>query len=550
MVRSVDGDTSIVARLTHLPTTGVLAGITMRDSMMRGARRAVLGYVPGTGLQFRTRTTVSTNDTAPTSIPGTLPIWLKLERNATTSEITASYAPDASGGPGTWTAIGTPTAVTMDGRADVGLTATSNSASTSATATIDNVTLTPAPSGPALISEDSGTTPAAPGSGSVASGTYTIAGSTSGYYHGWQFFGDLMITVRHATASSGAGSATSGIRISENIESGAFAQVGRIPTGSYNGYYWRSIAGAGTGGVPSFTGATRWVRIVRQGNSITAFHAADVAGAPGTWAQLGQPQTVIMTPPVFVGFWVDNASGVGLNTVTFSSLSIVPLNRAPNVNITQPAAYARSPLALDGTVTDHNFPAPPGVTIAWSKRSGPGTVIFANPAAIDTSVALSAAGSYALRLQATDGSVQAFRDLEVTGYLNDFDVWRGQQWSASGGLGDVSSAPDADPDGDGLSNLLEFSLGSSPFFASAAPVATDLVTIGEERFFRMSVTRSPGAAGLSFQVEASSTLGAVDDWSQSGLIIEENTPSSLRVRDFVPIGTAPARYLRLRVTGP
>ena len=52
--------------------------------MSRAARRAVLGYVPGVGLQFRARTTVATADTTSTQAGVTLPVWLKLERNATT----------------------------------------------------------------------------------------------------------------------------------------------------------------------------------------------------------------------------------------------------------------------------------------------------------------------------------------------------------------------------------------------------------------------------------------------------------------------------------
>ncbi len=549
MVRAVDGDTSIVARVTSLPTNGTLAGITMRDSIMRAATRAVLGYVPGTvpALQFRTRTTVNTNDTVVTQSSVTLPIWLKLERNATTNEITASYASDASGSPGAWTQLGTPTVVPMDARADVGLTATSNSTASTATAVIDNVTLTPAPVGPALLSEDSGNTPAAAGSASLVGSTYTISGSTSGYYHGWQFNGDMMLTVKHATATSGAGSATSGIRVSENLENGGYAHAGRIPTGSYNGYYWRSIAGGGTGGVPSFTGATRWIRIIRLGNAITAFHAADVSGNPGTWAQLGQPQTVIMTTPVFVGFWVDNASGVGLNTVTFTNLSIVPLNTAPNVNIAPPANYALSPLTLDGTVTDDNFPAPPTVTTAWSKRSGPGTATFTNAAAIDTSVALSAAGSYVLRLQADDGSVETFRDLSVTGYLTAFDVWRGQQWAGSGGLDNVNSLPGADPDGDGLKNIFEYTVGTSPLVANPMPVVSDFATVGPDRFLRLSVSRNPSATGMQLEIQGAGGLSNPAAWSSSGLIIEANTPTTLRVRDSVPVGSVPSRYLRVRV---
>lgn len=39
-----------------------------------------------------------------------------------------------------------------------------------------------------------------------------------------------------------------------------------------------------------------------------------------------------MTTPVLVGFYVNNSSGVGLNTVTFNNLSIVPLNKGPVVD--------------------------------------------------------------------------------------------------------------------------------------------------------------------------------------------------------------------------
>jgi hypothetical protein len=385
--------------------------------MARGARRAVLGFVPGSGLQFRTRTTVNSNDSVVTLSGISLPVWVRLERNATTSEITASYANDSSGTPGAWFQIGSPTIVTMDNRANVGLTTTSNSTSSTATATLDQVTLTPAPTGPALISEDASATPSVVGSASESSGTYTIAGGTAGYFHGWQFSGDVMITVRHASATSGAGSATSGIRISENIESGAFAHVGRIPTGSFSGYYWRSIAAGSTGGVPSFTGGTRWVRIVRRGNSVTAFHAADVSGSPGTWAQLGQPQTVIMTVPVFIGFWVDNVSGVGLNTVTFNNLSIVPLNKAPVVEAGTFLAATTSPVLLDGSVTDDNLPAPIHLATQWSQVSGPGPVSFASPSSVDTLATFQTLGMYRLRLAATDGSAQSFDDVTFTGGL-------------------------------------------------------------------------------------------------------------------------------------
>ncbi len=57
-----------------------------------------------------------------------------------------------------------------------------------------------------------------------------------------------------------------------------------------------------------------------------------------------------------------------------------------------------TPLALDGTVGGGTGP----VTTTWSKVSGPGTVMFGNAGAVDTTATFSAAGSYTLMLKAAD----------------------------------------------------------------------------------------------------------------------------------------------------
>ena len=91
-------------------------------------------------------------------------------------------------------------------------------------------------------------------------------------------------------------------------------------------------------------------------------------------------------------------------------------NQAPNVNagpdqtITLPANAS-----LDGTVTDDGLPNPPGaVTTTWTKVSGPGTVTFANPSAIDTNASFSTAGTYTLRLTANDSALTASDDTVIT----------------------------------------------------------------------------------------------------------------------------------------
>lgn len=93
-----------------------------------------------------------------------------------------------------------------------------------------------------------------------------------------------------------------------------------------------------------------------------------------------------------------------------------PTNLAPVVNaganqtITLPAAAT-----LAGTATDDGLPNPPAtLTISWSKVSGPGTVTFANANAASTSATFGLAGSYVLRLTASDSALSTSRDVTVT----------------------------------------------------------------------------------------------------------------------------------------
>jgi hypothetical protein len=77
--------------------------------------------------------------------------------------------------------------------------------------------------------------------------------------------------------------------------------------------------------------------------------------------------------------------------------------------VTQPAAAT-----LSGTVTDDGLPAPPALTITWTRTSGPGTVTFANASAASTTATFSATGVYVLRLTASDGALSAFDEMQVT----------------------------------------------------------------------------------------------------------------------------------------
>jgi len=89
-----------------------------------------------------------------------------------------------------------------------------------------------------------------------------------------------------------------------------------------------------------------------------------------------------------------------------------PPNRAPVVDagpdqtITLP-----STASLDGTATDDG-----PITTQWSQVSGPGSVSFANAAAVDTPATFGTAGTYVLQLSASDGQLTASDTVQVVEY--------------------------------------------------------------------------------------------------------------------------------------
>ncbi len=107
--------------------------------------------------------------------------------------------------------------------------------------------------------------------------------------------------------------------------------------------------------------------------------------------------------------------------------------------------------------------------------------------------------------------------------------------------------PTADPDADGLVNLLEYALAGDPMSAASAPSPFLQVSGLNPQPSFLSLTYTRHRPDLNYHVEASSTL-APDSWTplatNSGPLGEETT-----VTDPVPLTPeSPRRFLRLRVT--
>jgi hypothetical protein len=97
-------------------------------------------------------------------------------------------------------------------------------------------------------------------------------------------------------------------------------------------------------------------------------------------------------------------------TVTVTAPNAAPrVSAGPDRSVTLPSAAV-----LTGSVSDDGMPGESsGLVAAWSMASGPGLVTFAAPTAAETEVRFAVAGTYTLRLTASDGALETHDDVTV-----------------------------------------------------------------------------------------------------------------------------------------
>jgi RHS repeat-associated protein len=89
-------------------------------------------------------------------------------------------------------------------------------------------------------------------------------------------------------------------------------------------------------------------------------------------------------------------------------------NNAPVVNAGADRTITTATTVLPGTATDDGLPRGGALTVTWSKVSGPGDVVFANPAAASTTATFNANGVHILRLTANDGDKTKTDDVAIS----------------------------------------------------------------------------------------------------------------------------------------
>jgi RHS repeat-associated protein len=189
--------------------------------------------------------------------------------------------------------------------------------------------------------------------------------------------------------------------------SGTVVDVGQ-PVGSTLSVAWSAVSGPGV------------VTFSQVSNGLTNFSAHADFSIGGTYV-------LRMT-----------ASDGELTTSIDALIAVTDLyngNRAPVVNAGQPMIVpTMAPVALQGLASDDGLPAGGTLTTVWTQLSGPGTVIFGNAAATNTTATFSAQGIYVLQLTASDGELTSSDTISVLATNStggSFLVYAGQNLAVS-----------------------------------------------------------------------------------------------------------------------
>lgn len=245
-----------------------------------------------------------------------------------------------------------------------------------------------------------------PGDATFTSGQFTVAGSgddiwnnaDSGHFAYVTLNGDGQITARVLSVQNTDPWAKAGVMIRESLANNSTHAFAVITTGNGAAFQRRTTTGgsSATTSGPEVT-APCWVRLVRAGNTFTAFVSIDGAN----WTQIGNT-TIAMSSQVTAGLAVTAHNNSLLNTSVFDNVSVISAT-PPEVTITAPTNGLVLPygsiIPLSATATDisdtvTNVAFFRELTKLADDSSAPFAFAWSN----------APAGTFALRALATDDS--------------------------------------------------------------------------------------------------------------------------------------------------
>jgi hypothetical protein len=155
-----------------------------------------------------------------------------------------------------------------------------------------------------------------------------------------------------------------------------------------------------------------------------------------------------------------------------------------------------------------------------------------------------------LTISTNAGSI--WYELNVARWIASYELWRSRYFSPTEQTNAAISGEGARPDGDNIPNLLKYYLGlpgRAPAPASRLPAGARLTVAGEE-FLALTYSRDSLAEDTACVGQTSPDLvhwSADSTLTQFGSIAGPGALQAMTVRDLLPIGSLPARFLRFQL---
>ncbi len=215
------------------------------------------------------------------------------------------------------------------------------------------------------------------------------------------------------------------------------------------------------------------------------------------------------------------------------------------INESTSKQLAAAPLADDGTLTAALDPT----TVSWSIVSGPISSLTSSGVATASIVYQNTLATVSGAAQGRSGQL----NLTVNNVnTDDFGAYAGDgvddSWQVQyfGPPPNANAAPNADPDGDGETNLFEFTAGLLPTNAASRFTLTILPVAGQPS--QTKLVLAPIVAGRTYTVQSSATLGSAASWTALTGSSQTDNGAQRTVIDF---NASPApKFYRVQITKP
>jgi len=298
-----------------------------------------------------------------------------------------------------------------------------------------------------------------------------------------------------------------------------------------------------------------WLRLVRSNNTFTAYYANTVSPpTPAAWILISA-HTTTLANAAYTGGVVCSHDNTKLASATFTGMAVSPptpptMATVPNQVISQntttgpllvslgDALVPGSNLMLTASSSNTNLVPNGNIILSGSGNSRTVQVTPVNYQSGATTITLIVNNGQPTVNTATNSFL-------VTVQTTTAGSWRQQYFGTTANAG--PAADTADPDGDGIVNVLERFLGLNPLVADPPSALPYPLMVGTN--FTLNYTHSLLATDLTWQVQWSPDLSTWLTNNITDLGVSTNGSTELR-QGSVPASAGNPLFMRLQVTPP